>query len=212
MHLPPARLMFPLALAIGAIALVGCGADEDPVVQQPTNEDGQPDDASEDSEAASPNEADVEFTRSMIAHHQQAVEMAALADEQAESPDVRRLAEQIEAAQQPEIEMMTDWLETWGEDPADDGGMDHGGMGDESASGMGMMSSDEMAALEAATGAEFDRLFLEMMIEHHRGAIEMAEEIQETGSHPDVLKLAAAVVETQETEVVEMERLLSEMT
>ena len=210
MQIPRARPVLALAVAIGAVILVGCGADEDPVVQQPTTEADQGGDAAENGEAAEPNQADVEFTQNMIAHHEQAVEMAALAEERADSAEVQRLAEQIEAAQQPEIEMMKEWLESWGEEPLGEEDMDHGDMDGQDSSGMGMMSSDDMAELGAATGAEFDRLFLEMMIEHHRGAIEMAMEVEDAGSLPEVLELAATVIETQEAEVDEMERLLRE--
>ena len=212
MQFPPARPLFVLAAAIGAVVLVGCGADEDPVVQQPTSESDDTGDTGQGGDAAEPNEADLEFTRNMIVHHEQAVEMAGLAEGRTESTDVRRLAQQIEAAQEPEIELMTEWLDRWGEEPVSDGGMDGmDGMDEGDAMDMGTMSSSDMEALEEAEGTEFDRLFLEMMIEHHKGAIAMAEEVQEAGSHPDVLELAATVIETQEAEVVEMERLLGQL-
>ena len=86
-------------------------------------------------------------------------------------------------------------------------GMDMGGDSDS----MGMMSGEDMEQLEAASGAEFDRMFLEMMIEHHRGAIAMAQDVQADGSHPDVLALAGDVVADQAAEVEEMEGLLADL-
>ena len=117
------------------------------------------------------NHADVMFARHMIPHHQQAVEMATMAQERASSADVKQLAERIEAAQGPEIDTMAGWLENWGQQvsPDSEGGMEHSG-GDMS----GMISDADMESLGTATGAEFDQMFLEMMIEHHTGAIEMA--------------------------------------
>src|SRR5690625_2945483 len=111
------------------------------------------------------------FAQMMIVHHEGAIEMADLAVEQASSEEVRSLAERIYAAQGPEIEEMTSWLEAWGEDTAPMGGMEgHGGMDME-----GMSQEEAMAELESLSGAEFDRRFLELMIAHHRGAVDMAQ-------------------------------------
>lgn len=114
------------------------------------------------------------FASEMVPHHQQAVEMAELAADRAQSSEVRRLAEDIEAAQGPEIETMTQWLEDWGQE-APLGSMGHGDMGHGDSQEMpGIMNEAEMTRLEQSDGAAFDRMFLTMMIEHHRGAIEMA--------------------------------------
>ena len=208
------RLRPLLVLVAAAVLLAACGGDggDDPAMA-PTS-------AETDGAEVQPNQADVEFTQSMIVHHEQAIEMAALAEDRAEAEEVRALATRIGEAQQPEIDRMRSWLDAWGEDAPDSGsdmegmdgmdgmeGMDMGG-GD---AGMGMMSGEDMDQLEAASGAEFDRMFLEMMIEHHRGAIAMAEEVLVDGSHPDVLELAEDVVSDQEAEVQEMEQLLAEL-
>ena len=167
-----------------AVLLTACGGDE---------------------KEASFNDADVEFAQGMIPHHAQAIEMADMALEQAESPDVQALAGQIQAAQQPEIDMLTEWLESWGEEvPSTSGGMDHGDMG----GGSGMMTEDDMASLEGASGAEFDEMFLEMMIEHHKGAIEMAETEVDEGEFPEALAMAETIIETQQAEIEEMEQML----
>lgn len=151
------------------------------------------------------NDADVAFTNEMIMHHQQAIEMADLVlDKDGVDPDVITLAENIKAAQQPEIDLMQSWLETWGEpimNTGDMDGMDHGGAGM-------MMSDDDMNALDAATGAEASSLFLEQMIVHHQGAIDMAEQEIENGKNPDAIELANKIVDDQTAEIQKMREML----
>lgn len=166
-------------------------------------------------ESATHNDQDVTFATDMIPHHAQAVEMADLAADRAESQEVKGLAEQISAAQGPEIEQMTSWLDAWDEEvpeTGDMGGMgdmDHGDMGEGTADMPGMMSSDDMESLEAASGAEFDAMFLSMMIEHHQGAIEMAQTEQTDGEYPDAIEMAETIEETQTAEIQMMEDLLA---
>ncbi|MDO8381808.1 MULTISPECIES: DUF305 domain-containing protein [unclassified Microbacterium] len=152
------------------------------------------------STAADVNDADMQFTMMMIPHHEQAVEMAdmILAKENIDER-VITLAEQIKAAQGPEIELMESWLDEWGTPMGDMGGMDHGGM----------MSETDMQALEDATGAEASRLFLEQMIVHHEGAIEMAQSEVDNGGNADVLALAEAIIASQTTEITTMEDILA---
>jgi uncharacterized protein (DUF305 family) len=158
--------------------------------------------------ATSHNEADVTFAQEMIPHHQQAVEMAALAGERAADPGVRELAADIEAAQEPEIETMTGWLEAWDEQ-VPTASTDHGDMGHGSSDAMpGMMTAEEMADLEQTEGTEFDRMFLEMMVEHHNGALEMARTEQAQGENPEAVALAERIEADQEAEIAEMQRLL----
>ena len=154
------------------------------------------------------NDADVTFAQEMIPHHQQAIEMADLAESRAESQEVKDLAADIEAAQGPEIETMTGWLESWGEDVPDDGmsGMDHGDMSSDDMGGM--MTADEMADLDTASGAEFDQMFLTMMIEHHEGAIEMAKTEQSEGEFPEAVDMAKEIQTTQAEEIQTMQDLL----
>lgn len=163
------------------------------------------------SAAGEHNEADVTFAQQMIPHHEQAVEMAQMAASRAESEEVKELAADIEAAQGPEIETMTGWLEDWDEElPGDDmAGMDHGGgdmSGDDSMAGM--MSPEDMGELEAASGLDFDQMFLTMMIEHHQGAIEMARTEQSDGEYADAIALAEEIESAQTEEIVVMEDLL----
>ncbi len=176
------------------------------------------------------NDADVAFVQQMIPHHQSAIEMADLAPDRAGSQAVKDLAAQIKAAQQPEIELMNSWLDSWdaamssGMDGGMEGdgmttststassassmsGMDMGGM--DSGMDMGGMSAGDMAALAAATGAEFDRLFLEQMIVHHQGAVAMADTEISVGSNPDALALAESIRSGQTAEIATMQQLLA---
>lgn len=135
--------------------------------------------------------------------------MAELAADRAASDEVRQLAEDIEAAQGPEIQTMTEWLEAWGQE-VPSGSMDHGDMGGGDMSGdmAGMMTEDEMTMLEDADGADFDRMFLEMMIRHHEGAIDMARIEQANGENPDAVALAEKIERDQEAEIATMKQLL----
>ena len=152
------------------------------------------------------NDADTMFAQMMIVHHEGAIEMADLAVEKADSEEVRSLAERISAAQGPEIEKMTSWLEAWGEETSPMGGMegmDHGDMDME-----GMSQEEAMAELESLSGAEFDQRFLELMLAHHRGAVDMAQEELDGGENPQALDLAQKIIDDQEREIAEMEQLL----
>jgi uncharacterized protein (DUF305 family) len=154
------------------------------------------------------NDADVEFAQMMILHHQGALDMAVAAEGRAKTEAVQDIAARIQFAQQPEIDLMTSWLEAWGEEPPsgedDMGGMDHSG------GHTGMADADQMQQLEDA-GPEFDRMFLEMMIVHHQGAITMAEEQQANGENPQAIELAGTIVADQSDEIAEMEQLLAGM-
>lgn len=164
------------------------------------------------------NDADVQFAQQMIVHHRGALAMAELAADRADSEEVRALAEQIHAAQQPEIDTMTGWLQTWGEeapeetDAGDMGGMDHGDMGSMDAGSMpGMMTEEQMTDLQNGEGPAFDRMFLQMMVEHHQGAVEMAETEQAQGENPEAIELAGRIAEDQTREIERMQQLLQSL-
>ena len=183
------RLLSAVTLAVvAALALAACGSD-----------------SGSSTSSSRFNDADVTFAQSMIPHHQQAVEMAKSAQMHASSPEVKQLADKVEAAQGPEIATMTGWLNAWDEDVPSESGMDHD-MGHGSMPGM--MSDDDMKALDAATGAKFDRMFLTMMIEHHSGAIEMAKTEQADGENPDAVALAKKIEADQTAEIATMRDLL----
>ncbi len=167
---------------------------------------------------ATGSDADITFAQLMISHHGQAVEMADMALQQATSAEVTDLATQIKAAQDPEIGQMRGWLQQWGAPEQMDGmdGMDHGDMGHgDSGSGDsggqsagGMMTDEDMGALRDASGADFDRMWLTMMIAHHEGAIKMAEQVKAQSTTPDVIALADAIVAGQKKEIETMQQLL----
>lgn len=153
------------------------------------------------------NDSDVSFASDMIAHHAQAIEMAEMAPSQAQDPEVVDLANQISDAQQPEIDTMSSWLEAWGEPVPDTGmgsmsGMDHGEMAE-------MMTPEDMQRLTDASGREFDRLWLEMMMEHHKGAIDMSETELQDGENADAKELAQTIIDSQEAEISTMQEMLS---
>jgi uncharacterized protein (DUF305 family) len=147
------------------------------------------------------NNSDVTFAQMMIPHHRQAVDMAKLADTRAASPQVKELAKQIEAAQDPEIQTMSDWLTSWGmQVPEDAMPMDHGMDG--------MMSDSDMQKLEGRSGAAFDKAFLGMMIQHHEGAISMAKDEQTNGMFEPAKQLVASIISSQSAEITKMKQLL----
>lgn len=163
--------------------------------------------ASTGANASAHNDADVNFAQMMIPHHQQAVEMATLAETRAQDPELKQMAATIKAAQQPEITRMTGWLTFWGQPttaPTDMGGMGHGGM---SSMMSGMMSAEEMAQLTASTGVDFDRMFARMMIAHHNGALQMAQQEETAGSNADAIVLAKAILKSQAAEVVTLQKI-----
>lgn len=177
------RITCVLGAVVAAALLGACGSDAE-------------------TSAEDHNASDVTFATEMIPHHRQALEMAEMASTRASNPEVVQLAEEIAGAQDPEIETMSGWLEAWGESvPEEMGGMDMGGM-------PGMMSEEQMQALEGSTGAAFDEMFLEMMIEHHTGAIQMAQTQQSDGQYPEAIELAEQIEEGQTAEVETMQDLL----
>jgi uncharacterized protein (DUF305 family) len=191
-----------------SIALAGCGGGEG----SSGSGTGETSAAAAQDTNEQHNDADVTFAQAMIPHHAQALSIADVALLKAESADVRALAEQIQAAQVPEIETMTTWLANWGaEVPATsrDHGAEHGG--GMSGDMPGMMTDEEMAQLEGSSGAEFDRMFLEMMIRHHHGAIEMAATEQADGQNADAVSLAQEIEASQVQEVTEMQTLLQSL-
>ncbi|RJU01916.1 DUF305 domain-containing protein [Arthrobacter frigidicola] len=159
------------------------------------------------------NAADVEFAAGMIPHHEQAVEMSdSMLAKAGIDPEVTALATRIKAAQAPEIRTMKAWLDAWGKPGAGGGsGAGHasGHGGEAVGGGSGMMSGGQLEELAGAKGDEASRLFLAGMIEHHKGAIDMAEQELEAGADPGAKDLAASIVQAQESEIKEMEALLA---
>lgn len=156
------------------------------------------------------NDADVDFASDMIQHHAQALEMVDLTLGRELDPEVVTLTEEIRAAQAPEIEKMADWLEDW-DQPVPETSRDHANAHGESTEldtdMPGMMSAEEMDALENASGAEFQTMWLEMMIEHHEGAVEMADTEVAEGENAKAIALAEEIIDAQEAEISTMQDL-----
>ncbi|MEV0030557.1 DUF305 domain-containing protein [Nocardia sp. NPDC050793] len=148
--------------------------------------------------------ADVTFLQMMYPHHAQAVEMAKLVPGRTKNPQLLALAAEVEKAQAPEMEQISSLLRSFGKPaPTTGGGHEAHGM-------PGMMPAEEMSALQAASGAEFDRMWLEMMIEHHAGAIDMAKTELADGVNPDAQALARSVITAQEAEIATMRTMLGQ--
>lgn len=204
------KLVAALAAAALTFTLAACG------------DDGERDEAQARQTASNGdvfNGADVDFATEMIPHHAQALVMVDMTRGRELSPAVAQLTEDIRAAQGPEIEQMVDWLTEW-DKPVPETMRDHANADDHKMSGHdmgggaaddmpGMMTEDEMAQLEAANGAAFEEMWLEMMIEHHKGAIEMAQDEQEHGTFGPAKKLADSIESSQQDEIDHMQDLLA---
>jgi uncharacterized protein (DUF305 family) len=202
------RSMTAMLIASGLV-FSACGDDDDsqetlaPIATGPTTSETA---ATFKSTVASFNDADVDFARGMIVHHQQAVEMAELALEASAgaSPEVLDLAARIQAAQGPEIEMMTGWLTAWGQPVTMETSGEH-----DMSSMEGMMTAQEMVQLTTMSGPAFDAMWMEMMVRHHQGAIAQAHTVKAMGTNPDVLTLADQIITSQTEEISEMQSLLA---
>jgi uncharacterized protein (DUF305 family) len=150
------------------------------------------------------NDDDVMFAQMMIPHHEQAIEMADIALDplSGASDAVKSLATRIKAAQDPEITKMKSFLTSWKERLTPDSSMDHGD------SMSGMLSADAMKKLSSLRGADFDREWMNGMIAHHEGAIEMAKDVLKDGKDSAVKALANLVATAQDSEILEMKELL----
>ncbi len=203
-----AALSAPL-LAAG-LALAGCSTTASEPLTPSTTTTASEQAPSTTATVGAANQADVQFAQMMIVHHQGALDMARLAADRAARPEVRELAADIEAAQQPEIDTMTGWLAEWDAAPLASGGampgMDHGAM---SESGEGGMASDQsMTQLQNASGADFDRLFLQLMTIHHQGAVDMSETEVNAGQNAAATALAHKIIVDQTAEIDLMAKLL----
>ena len=168
--------------------------------------------------SAEHNDADIMFAQMMIPHHQQAVEMSEMLLAKEGIPaQVVEFAQGVIDAQGPEIDRMNTMLEAWGQQPVTDsggmgtmdemGGMDHGEMGGMS----GMMSQEDMTALEEAQGTGAARLYLEQMTAHHEGAVDMARDEVADGQNPHAITLAEQIINDQEDEIAQMQQMLTDL-
>lgn len=174
--------------------------------------------ARRDSAAMQYSQADVDFMTGMIGHHAQALIMSGLAEEAGASSEIRTLTARIINAQRDEIRSMQDWLRTRGE-PVPEVHIDglrlmiHG-VDDHHAHMPGMLSQDQLDELAAARGETYDRLFLEYMIQHHKGAVTMVDELFSTDGaamEDAAFRLASDINVDQETEIDRMQLMLDRM-
>ncbi|GAB3241904.1 DUF305 domain-containing protein [Mycolicibacterium hippocampi] len=174
-------------------------------------------DAHNDPPTDPPNDADVAFARDMIPHHEQAIVMSdIILVKQDIDPRVTELANQIKAAQGPEIETMRGWLAQWGAAPAPSGHEGHDMPGDPPMHGsvheaMGMMTDQQLEALRQAQGADASRQFLTGMIQHHEGAVTMAQSEIDAGQFDPAVALATDIIEAQVREIDTMRQILDSM-
>ncbi|MCZ4586078.1 DUF305 domain-containing protein [Rhodococcus opacus] len=184
------------------------------------------------------NQADVTFAQQMIPHHAQAIEMSdVVLAKDGIDPRVTDLANQIKAAQGPEIEQLQGWLTEWGQSsmpmatsgmmtPGQSMPMATSGMvtpgqsmpmsgmempGDSGMGMSGMMSAEDMTALQNAQGVDASRLYLTQMITHHQGAIAMAQNEIDSGQYPDAVAMARTIADTQQQEITTMQNILASL-
>lgn len=147
------------------------------------------------------NDADVTFLDMMYPHHAQAIDMATMVPGKAQNRQLITLADNIKKAQGPEMDQMTGLLASFGKPaPTKDLGHDM----------PGMMTSGQMNTLEGLSGTSFDHLWLQMMIDHHTGAITMADTEIRDGTNSDVKKMAQAIIANQQAEIAQMRGMLGQ--
>ena len=155
--------------------------------------------ASSSSAASAHDDQDVMFAQMMLPHHEQAVEMsdALLAKGDGVDPDVATLAKRIKAEQGPEITQLTSWLQGWGE-PTESG-----------HSMSGMMSDSDMTDLDQASAKDAGKLFLQQMVQHHEGAVDMARSEVDKGKNTDAVAMAKSIVSSQTEQITQMKDMLA---
>lgn len=194
------------AAAAAALAITGCsggGSHEGHSEEGGSHEEHS---ASSSPSYEDVNQADVDYARGMIMHHEQAVEMSDIVlKKSGVDPEVSTMATKIKKAQKAEVKEMQSWLEDWGEDTSD-----HGGHGESGGGGMdheGMVSPEDVAELKKADGKRASQLFLDQMIEHHQGAVTMAEDHRREGENSTAVDLSATVIKDQKAEIKEMREM-----
>jgi uncharacterized protein (DUF305 family) len=188
------------AAVLGVLLLAGCTAaapDDETTFIRPGGPDGSTATATPSSEPVSP--ADVEFVQSMIAHHAQAVTLAGLADGRASDVELVSFAARIGEAQQAELDVMAQWLQQRGL------GLD--AHEHDAATMPGGVSATVMDRAAAASGPDFDALFLVTMVEHHRGALEMAQTRLDAGGDASITRFAESIVAGQQLEIERLEEI-----
>jgi uncharacterized protein (DUF305 family) len=188
-----------VSAAAAIVVLAGC-ANDSGTSRIPTEHGSA--NASAGPSARAFNDTDILFVQTMLPHHDQAVSMSdLLLAKRGVNPEVAVLARQIKDTQQAEIETMNGWFEAMGR-PQREGGTHHGGLD-------GMLDEEQMEQLDQANSGDGQRQFLEGMIKHHTGAIEMANKEISDGQHPGAVDLAKNIATTQQQEIEVMTDLLT---
>ncbi|MEU6646401.1 DUF305 domain-containing protein [Saccharomonospora sp. NPDC046836] len=209
------RLAAGMAAILLCVGLAGCTADEAPPEEDaaPLIVPGRPgeeakvvpgEQAGDYQEVVQPNAADFQYMTMMIPHHQQALTMTDLVPDRAASDQLKNLADRMAASQEAEIRVMESWLQQNRDSEAAEGG--HG----EHQHGLmpGMATEEQLEELRNAKGAEFDRLFLQLMITHHEGALTMAEEHLVSGIETRAVEMAQEIITGQTDEIGHMRTML----
>ncbi|MFD3427712.1 DUF305 domain-containing protein [Nocardia fluminea] len=191
-------------VAAAATVLFAAGCSDDSTTTHSTEHSSTTTAATSATASTDFNAADVSFLQMMYPHHAQAVEMAKMVPSHTQNQQLITLAAQVEKAQAPEMQQITDLLAGFGE-PAPSATEGHGGH-----DMPGMMTDAQMSSLQAANGADFDRQWLEMMIAHHEGAVEMAQTELNAGVNPRARQLATKIVADQEAEITTMRGMLGQ--
>ena len=207
------RLGTVVVLTLG---LTACTAESDPAPSGPVVQLGAP---GQPNRTLSPEEAeqlgaptfveeDVMFVRDMIDHHSQALVMTGFVDDRTDDRDIRLLAERMQISQEGELDLMVQWLQDRVQPLREDG---HDGHADGHEM-PGMLTEEQLARLEAADGSTFDRLFLEFMIQHHQGALQMVDELYSSGGGQEsaIDQFARHVESDQGIEIARMQEMLAE--
>ncbi|WP_445398650.1 DUF305 domain-containing protein [Streptomyces sp. LE64] len=218
---PARRFALAAVVAAASLVLAACGSDDDMDGMDHGGKGSAPASASASPAPASPtgenpapgafNDADVMFAQMMIPHHEQALQMSALAPGRVKDSEVKELTEAISEAQDPEIQKMRSWLRAWGKPESAEGAGGHAGHSGGSGEMSGMMTDEEMASLKDAKGTAFDKKFAELMIAHHEGAVEMAEDELKNGRNATAKALADDVVKAQTDEIDQLKKILDRL-
>ncbi|UFS93616.1 DUF305 domain-containing protein [Nocardia huaxiensis] len=148
------------------------------------------------------NDADVTFLQMMYPHHAQAVDMAKLVPSRSQNQELITLAANVEKAQSPEMQQITTLLAAFGKPaPSADMGGHHMD---------GMMTDQQMKDLAGMSGTAFDKMWMQMMIEHHKGAVTMAQTELANGANADAKAMAQAIISGQQAEIDQMTRMLTQ--
>jgi uncharacterized protein (DUF305 family) len=216
--MPTGRLMIAAAVSTGGLLVCACQSVNPSPQPAPIVQPGAPGQPSTTIDAARAvdlsrvrfTSADVEFMQGMISHHAQAIEMTELLATRTGRPEMRKLAQRIDISQADEIRMMQEWLMVRGQIAPEQHAHHR-----EAMVMPGMLTPEQMTRLAAATGPEFDRLFLEGMIAHHQGALSMIEALMKqpgAAQESEIFGFVSDVESDQSAEIERMSAMLREFT